>query len=141
MELLTAQLDFTTRGQTEVIDITGEVQKLLDESGFTEGSATVFAIGSTVGITTMEFEPGLAEEDLPRAFDLIAPDGDRYAHNATWGDNNGSSHVRASLLGCSLVVPFRECRLLLGQWQQIVFIDFDTRGRSRSIVVQFSGLR
>lgn len=141
MELLTRHLELSTQGRTEIVDITGEVQRLLRESGFAEGGATIFAVGSTVGVTTMEFEPGLAKEDLPAAFNEIAPPGRPYAHHATWGDDNGSSHVRASLLGCSLVVPFLGARLLLGQWQQIVFIDFDTRPRRRRIVVQFSGMR
>jgi secondary thiamine-phosphate synthase enzyme len=89
----------------------------------------------------VEFEPGLVKTDIPRLFDMLAPYGQNYAHHATWGDDNGSSHLKASLLGCSLVVPFIEGKLLLGNWQQIVYIDFDTRPRSRRIVVQIGGIK
>lgn len=130
-----------TEGNTHIIDITGNVQNILTKSNFKEGTATVFAIGSTGGITTLEFEPGLVKTDLPRLFDILAPYGDHYAHHNTWGDDNGSSHLKASLLGCSLAVPFKDGSLLLGTWQQIVFIDFDTRPRDRKIVVQLSGVK
>jgi len=134
-------VEMRTEGNTHIIDITGNVQNILTKSNFKEGTATVFAIGSTGGITTLEFEPGLVKTDLPRLFDILAPYGDHYAHHNTWGDDNGSSHLKASLLGCSLAVPFKDGSLLLGTWQQIVFIDFDTRPRDRKIVVQLSGVK
>jgi len=134
-------VEMRTEGNTHIIDITGNVQDILTKADFKEGTATVFAIGSTGGITTLEFEPGLVKTDLPRLFDILAPYGDHYAHHNTWGDDNGSSHLKASLLGCSLAVPFKDGSLLLGTWQQIVFIDFDTRPRDRKIVVQLSGLK
>lgn len=130
-----------TEGNTHIIDITGNVQDILSKAGFIEGTVTVFAVGSTGGITTLEFEPGLVKTDLPRLFDILAPYGDHYAHHNTWGDDNGSSHLKASLLGCSLVVPFIDGNLVLGTWQQIVFIDFDTRPRNRKVVVQLSGFK
>ena len=139
MDMKTEFLSLKTKGRTDIIDITEDVQEVVSKLGFREGSATVFAVGSTAGITTVEYEPGLVKTDLPRLFEQLAPYGEHYAHHNTWGDDNGSSHVKASLLGCSLVIPFVDGRLVLGTWQQVVCIDFDTRPRSRSIVVQIMG--
>jgi secondary thiamine-phosphate synthase enzyme len=141
MEIATEFLSVKTEGNTDIIDITGEVQQVISKFKFTEGSAAVFAVGSTAGITTVEYEPGLIKTDLPQLFDMLAPYGKHYAHHNTWGDDNGSSHVRATLLGCSLVVPFVDGKMILGTWQQIIYIDFDTRSRSRRIVVQVSGVK
>jgi secondary thiamine-phosphate synthase enzyme len=102
------------------------------------GLATVFVAGSTAGITTIEFEPG-AVADLDRLFESLAPRDGEYQHHLRWGDDNGSSHARAALLGPSLVVPFADGKLLLGQWQQIALFEFDTRARRREIVVQIVG--
>ena len=123
-----------------MIDATARVQEVVRRHGFLEGQALVFVSGSTAGLTTVEFEPGL-QKDLPAAFERLAPRGIRYEHEETWHDDNGHSHVRASLLGPSLTVPFRDGRLLLGTWQQIVLIDFDTRSRRREVVVQLTGVR
>ena len=101
--------------------------------------ATVFVIGSTAGITTTEFEPGLANHDLKAAFEAIAPEHGRYRHEETWHDDNGHAHIRASLLGPALTVPIIDRNLVLGVWQQIVLIDFDTRGRQREVIVQVIG--
>lgn len=141
MHIETHFIELTTKGNTHIIDITENVQDILTKARFREGTTTVFVIGSTGGITTVEFEPGLVNTDLPRLFDILAPYGEHYAHHNTWGDDNGSSHLKASLLGCSLTVPFMDGSLLLGTWQQIVFIDFDTRPRNRRLVVQLSGLK
>lgn len=141
MELATEFITLETQGMTDIIDITTEVQTIISQKGFSEGSATVFAPGSTAGITTVEYEPGLVKTDLPALFEALAPYGKHYAHHNTWNDDNGSSHVKASLLGCSCVIPFVDGRLVLGVWQQIVCIDFDTRPRSRRIVVQVYGIR
>ncbi len=138
MTIVTDSVAVRTRGNSQLLDLTAEVQAVVARHGFQEGHALVFVAGSTAALTTVEFEPGL-QQDLPAAFERIAPRGIRYAHEDTWHDDNGHSHVRASLLGPSLVVPFREGRLLLGTWQQIVLIDFDTRSRQREIVVQLSG--
>lgn len=125
----------STRGQGDVHDLTEAVAAAVRQAGARDGLATVFVVGSTAGITTMEFEPG-AVADLAELFEEFAPrDGD-YRHHLTWGDDNGSSHARASLVGPSLSVPFEDGRLLLGTWQQIVLLEFDTRGRTREIVIQ-----
>jgi secondary thiamine-phosphate synthase enzyme len=138
MAIVTDSVAVTTHGNSQLVDITAEVQATVARHGFQEGHALVFVTGSTAALTTVEFEPGL-QQDLPAAFERIAPRGIRYAHEDTWHDDNGHSHVRASLVGPSLVVPFRDGQLLLGTWQQIVLIDFDTRPRQREIVVQLAG--
>jgi secondary thiamine-phosphate synthase enzyme len=140
MEIATDSVSVSTHGDSEILDVTPKVQGVVQKTGFQEGQVLVFVSGSTAGLTTVEYEPGLLE-DLPAAFDRIAPRGIRYAHEETWHDGNGHSHVRASLLGPSLTVPFRDGRLLLGTWQQIVLIDFDNRPRKRELVVQISGTR
>ncbi len=140
MALVTDSVSVATRGDSHMVDLTGRVQEVVDRHAFREGQALVFVSGSTAGLTTVEFEPGL-QKDLPAALERVAPRGIPYAHEETWHDDNGHAHVRASLLGPSLVVPFEEGRLLLGTWQQIVLVDFDTRPRRRDIVVQLSGER
>ncbi|HEX7785226.1 MAG TPA: secondary thiamine-phosphate synthase enzyme YjbQ [Methylomirabilota bacterium] len=127
-----------TRGQGDAHDITDLVGRAVSQAGLDAGTATVFVVGSTAGITTIEFEPG-AVADFNRLFDRLAPRDDEYRHHLRWGDDNGSSHVRAALLGPSLTVPFEAGRLLLGTWQQIVLVEFDTRPRTREIVVQMLG--
>lgn len=139
MDIFTRQVSLSTKGRTHIIDITKQVQEAVSASNFTEGRALAFAIGSTAGITTVEYEPGLVETDLPALFEKLAPYGKPYAHDNTWGDDNGAAHLRASLLGCSLTVPFVEGTLCLGTWQQIIYIDFDTRSRARKLIVQVSG--
>ncbi len=116
-------------------DITPEVRKFVRESGIDEGAVLVFNVGSTGAITTIEYEPGL-KKDFPRIMDRIAPYGENYEHHKTWGDDNGSSHVKASIVGPSIVVPFRDGELILGTWQQIVVINFDTRPRRRRVILQ-----
>jgi secondary thiamine-phosphate synthase enzyme len=116
-------------------DITNEVRKFVKESGRKEGAVLVFSIGSTGAITTIEYEPGL-KKDFPRIMDKVAPYGEDYEHHKTWHDDNGSSHVKASIVGASLIVPFKDGELLLGTWQQIVAINFDTRARRREVVLQ-----
>ncbi len=140
MAIVTDSISVATRGNSQMLDLTAEVQASLARHRFREGQALVFVIGSTAALTTVEFEPGL-QQDLPAALERLAPRGIRYAHEQTWHDDNGHSHVRASLLGPSLVVPFRDGRLLLGTWQQIVLLDFDTRPRQRDLVVQLCGER
>lgn len=128
----------STRGDADVVDITGRVAELVSSAPFEDGTATVFVAGSTAGITTIEFESG-AVSDLKAAFERIAPERIEYAHNARWGDGNGHSHVRAALLGASFSVPFSGSRLLLGTWQQIVLVDFDNRPRTREVTVRTVG--
>lgn len=140
MAIATDTLTISSKGETDIVDLTAKVQEVVQRHGFREGQALVFVSGSTAGLTTLEYEPGLLQ-DLPAAFERLAPRGLRYAHEDTWHDGNGHSHVRASLLGPSLTVPFREGRLLLGTWQQIVLLDFDNRPRKREVIVQLSGER
>jgi secondary thiamine-phosphate synthase enzyme len=127
-----------TRGNTDIRDITAEVEAIVQRSGCREGTATVFVPGATGALTTVEFEDGLVE-DLRRAFERIAPEGIEYRHNLRWNDGNGHSHVRASLVGPSLTAPVADGHLVLGTWQQIVFIDFDVRARSRRLHVTIMG--
>ena len=138
MDIKTEFIALNSQGNADIIDITRQVENNLNKVGFREGSLTIFCSGSTGGLTTVEFEPGL-KKDLKRFFDKIVPSNVRYAHDDTWHDGNGHAHVRSSLLKTSLTVPFSDGKLLLGTWQQIVFIDFDVRPRRRKIVTQFIG--
>jgi len=119
----------------EIFDITNEVQKFVEESDKTEGAVIVFSVGSTGAITTLEYEPGL-KRDLPRIMEKIAPYSDYYEHHKTWNDDNGSSHVKSAIIGTSMIVPFSNKKLMLGTWQQIVLINFDTRRRRRKVILQ-----
>lgn len=130
--------ELKTKGQGDAHDITAAVARSVAESELRAGVATVFVVGSTAGITTIEFEPG-AVTDLNRLFETLAPRMAQYQHHLRWGDDNGSSHARAALLGPSVAVPFADGELLLGQWQQIALFEFDTRPRRREIVVQIMG--
>jgi secondary thiamine-phosphate synthase enzyme len=138
MKIVTDSISLSTRGDADIIDITPHVSAMLGKHGFTHGQALVFVSGSTAGVTTIEYEPGLLK-DIPAAFEKIAPQNAHYHHEDTWHDGNGHSHVRAAMLGCSLTTPFKDGRLLLGTWQQIVLIDFDNRPRRREVVVQILG--
>lgn len=138
LELETHSFEINTSGDCEIIDITGKIQFIISETGFTEGNALVFTSGSTAGITTIEFEPGLVK-DYPAFMEKIIPANEIYQHDKTWQDGNGHSHVRSALQGTSFTVPFKKGSLILGTWQQIVFIDFDNRNRSREIIVQVIG--
>jgi len=136
--VITKNIHLKTGGQTDILDITEKVAAEVASSGITSGTVTVFVAGSTAGVTTIEYEPGLIA-DFKNAWQRIAPLGIPYEHDSRWGDGNGFSHVRASFLGCSLVVPFTDKSLSLGTWQQIVVVDFDNRPRSREIVLQIMG--
>jgi secondary thiamine-phosphate synthase enzyme len=127
-----------TRGNGEILDVTASVAEAVRGSGIANGIATVFVTGSTAALTTLEFEPGLVH-DLKAAFDRLYPREMEYRHHERWGDDNGHSHVRASMLGPSLVVPVIDGALTLGTWQQIVLVDFDTRPRTREFLVQMLG--
>ncbi len=132
-------IELSTKGETDVVDVTGELERLVRDSGVREGVATVFVPGATGAVTTMEYEPG-AVEDLRVALQRIAPKGIDYKHHLKWGDGNGHSHVRAALMGPSVSVPIREGGLPLGQWQSVVFVELDTRPRRRRLLVQILGL-
>ncbi|HHF51528.1 MAG TPA: YjbQ family protein [Candidatus Aminicenantes bacterium] len=138
MKVINDSIHLSASGFSDMKDITGEVSSKLSALGLRSGQVTLFVPGSTAGITTIEYEPGL-EKDFTELMERVAPSGRTYHHDARWGDGNGFSHVRASLVGPSLTVPFSEGKLVLGTWQQIVFVDFDNRSRSRNIVLQFIG--
>ena len=127
-----------TRGPGDAVDITGEVARAVAASGVTSGIVTVFVAGSTAAVTTIEFESGVIA-DLDRALEQIAPRRGEYQHHLRWGDDNGSAHVKAGIVGPSVTVPFREKKLLLGTWQQIALVEFDTRPRTRRYIVQIVG--
>ncbi len=128
----------STRGQGDAHDITRVGAAALADSGLRAGVATVFVVGSTAAVTTIEFEPG-AIADLNRVFEMLAPRDGEYRHHLRWGDDNGSSHVRAALLGPSVTIPFVGGKLALGTWQQILLLEFDTQPREREIIVQLVG--
>jgi len=134
----TDTIALNTKGFTDVIDITERVTNIAGRSGIQNGLVTVFCAGSTGGITTIEFESGVIN-DLKKAIEKIAPAGISYEHDKRWGDGNGFSHVRAALMKPSLTIPLVKSKLALGTWQQIVFIDFDNRGRDRKVIVQIMG--
>lgn len=138
MTVVTKSITFKTKGNCDLIDITSQVASEVKQSGVNNGAVTLFISGSTAGITTIEYESRLLE-DFEKMWDRVVPQNIPYEHNKTWGDGNGHSHVRASMLGASLTVPFVSKRLTLGTWQQIVFIDFDNRSRSRELVLQIMG--
>ena len=129
-------LDIGTNGDTDIVNLMPHVAPRLREIGGAagEGVLHLFVVGSTAALTTIEFEPGLVKHDLPALFQRLIPDDARYDHEATWNDDNGHSHLRASLIGPSVTIPFSNGKLLTGEYQQIVLIDFDTRPRRRTII-------
>jgi secondary thiamine-phosphate synthase enzyme len=139
MDLRTTSFELNTPGKNSIHDITPQVSDFIMQNDIIMGQVLVFAQGSTTGITTLEFEPGLVKTDMSEMFDKFAPYGKDYAHNATWNDDNGASHLRSALVKPSMTIPFIDKTLCLGTWQQIVFIDFDTRPRIRNIFLQLSG--
>lgn len=136
--VVTKKISLQSKGHSEIIDITPQVQKQLAETKLSEGTVTLFITGSTAGITTIEYEPGLLA-DFKTMWERTIPKDIPYEHDKAWHDGNGHSHCRASLLGASLVIPFSGKSLVLGTWQQIVVVDFDNKARSRQIVVQVTG--
>ena len=139
MRVETHRLEIATRGDDQVIDLTPLVRRAIAGGSVRSGTVTTFVVGSTAGITTTEYEPGLVNHDLRACMERLAPRDGKYEHERTWNDDNGHSHVRASLIGPSLTTPLVNGDLTLGTWQQIVLIDFDTRPRKREIVVQVMG--
>jgi len=134
----TARHRVSTTGQGDAHDITADVAAAIEQSGLRAGVATVFVVGSTAVVTTIEFESG-AIADLNGVLETLAPRDDDYKHHLRWGDDNGSSHVRAALMGPSIAVPFVDGDLVLGTWQQIMLLECDTRGRTRDVVIQIVG--
>lgn len=138
MSVITKYINFDTRGNTDIIDITDDVSMAVRQSEIKNGIVTVFASGSTVAVTTIEYEPGLVF-DLTQALERIAPQNIEYRHNQRWHDGNGHSHVRASLIGQSESFPIIDGEIALGTWQQIIYIDLDNRPRSRRLIIQIVG--
>lgn len=138
IHVITKTIGVATKGHTDIVDITDQLHSCLGSSEMKVGNLSVFVSGSTAAVTTIEYEPGLLK-DLPEILEEIAPVAKRYHHDDTWHDGNGYAHIRASLLGPSLTVPFSDGKLLLGTWQQVVLIDFDNRPRKREVVVQLLG--
>jgi len=138
MKFVTRKIHFSTQGNSEIINLTNTVKKYLKGTNLNSGLVNLFIPGATGGLTTMEYEPGLID-DLRKTFERIAPEETEYSHNLTHKDKNAHSHIRASLVGPSLSIPFEDSALQLGKWQQIVFIDFDNRPRKRKIILQIIG--
>jgi secondary thiamine-phosphate synthase enzyme len=138
MNVITKDITLQSKGNCYIIDVTSQVARIVEDSEVKSGTVTLFIVGSTAGITTIEYEPNLVS-DFKNMWDRVIPENIPYDHNKTWGDGNGHSHVRASTLGASLTIPFVNKQLTLGTWQQIVLVDFDNRSRSRNITVQILG--
>lgn len=136
--VITKNIHTQTRGDCDILDITPQVEQHVSGSGIKDGTVTLFVVGSTAGITTIEYESGLLN-DFKEMWERLVSQRLPYHHNDRWGDGNGHAHVRSSLLGASLVIPLSGGRLVLGTWQQVVLVDFDNRPRSRQIVVQIMG--
>ncbi len=138
MTIITKSIKIQSKGENDIIDLNDMVSEKITESGISNGIVTVFVAGSTGALTTIEYEPGLLK-DFPDMLSRIAPNEINYEHEERWHDGNGRSHVKASLIGPSLTIPFKDGSLLLGTWQQIVFVELDTRGRSRNLILQIIG--
>lgn len=138
MTVVTEQLSIQPSREGDIIDVTHDVSKTVAESGLRNGIVTIFNPGSTGAITTIEYEPGLLK-DLPNTLERLAPKDLLYEHEKRWHDGNGHSHVRASIIGPGITVPFTDGRLTLGTWQQIVFMELDVRRRNRSLILQIIG--
>ena len=138
MEIKKDTIEVETKAGTDVINLTQKVSKIVENMNIKEGQVLLFISGSTAAITTIEFESGVLN-DLKQAIERLVPENIHYEHNLRWGDGNGYSHVRASLLGPSLTVPLNNGKMILGTWQQIVLIDFDNRPRNRKILIQITG--
>ena len=138
MTVITKTIEINSKGENDMVDITDQTLKAMHETNLKDGIVTVFVSGSTGAITTIEYEPGL-RSDFPKMLNRIVPRNIDYAHDKTWHDGNGHSHIRASLIGPSLTIPFKDGNLILGTWQQIVFFELDTRSRERTITIQMIG--
>jgi secondary thiamine-phosphate synthase enzyme len=138
MPVETKTFSVQSRGETDVINITGKVSELIRSSKIKNGIVTVFVPGSTASVSTIEFEPNLVS-DFKAAIERLVPSDVKYKHTETWGDDNGKSHCRATLMGPGITIPFRDGKLLLGTWQNLVIIDFDVPARTREVVLQIMG--
>lgn len=140
MEVITRQFSKSTKGFTDILDITEEIESFIQNENLDEGQLLVFINGATAAISTMEYEPGLLK-DIPRVLEKLAPQNDRYLHNDTWHDGNGYAHVRSTLMSPMVTFPVYKGALVRGTWQQIILLDFDNRPRHRTITLQFTGMK
>jgi len=138
VRIVSRRIRFSTKGNVDIVNLTERVARNLEETGLEKGFINIFVPGATAAVTTMEYEPGLVQ-DFPRVIEPIVPAGKSYLHNESHLDRNAHSHLRATLLGPSLTVPFENGELILGTWQQIIFIDFDNRPRKREVILQIVG--
>ena len=138
MKVFNQTLTIETKGFSHIIDITNQLESAVEESGITNGIALVFVPGSTGGVTTIEYEPGLLK-DFPELMEKLIPSNRSYYHDQTWHDGNGFSHLRSSLIGTSLVLPIYRGSVIHGTWQQVVIVDFDNRPRRRNVVIHLLG--
>lgn len=136
----TLSIQLKSKGNCDIIDITEDVQKSVEDLNYSEGNVLLFVVGSTAALTTIEYEPGLLK-DYPLLFNKLIPENQTYYHDKTWHDGNGHSHLRASLQKANLSVPFKNGKLILGTWQQIIFVDFDNRPRHREVIIQIMGIK
>ena len=139
MQIQTERIRVSTQGDTDIIDLTPHLVRIVQQSAMQDGQVTIFIPGATAGISIVEYEPGLLQ-DIPEMLEKIAPSSASYHHDQTWHDGNGHAHLRATLIGPSLTIPFEKQTLTLGTWQQVILLDFDNRPRQRSIVVQLMGI-
>lgn|SRR5574341_1502535 len=138
MSVITKTILVKSKGEGDIIDVTEQTSKAIEQSKIKNGTVTVFISGSTAAVTTIEYEPGLCK-DFPRMLSKIVPSNIEYEHEKMWHDGNGHSHVRASIIGPSITIPFKDGKMMLGMWQQIVLVEMDTRQRERKIILQIIG--
>jgi secondary thiamine-phosphate synthase enzyme len=138
MTVYNDKIEIESKGENDIVDITDDIQEIVSSSELKEGLCNIFVVGSTGSISTIEYEDGL-KYDFSKVLDKIAPKNQEYKHHLKWGDDNGRSHVKATLMGASLTLPFQNGRIIHGTWQQIVFIELDTRARKRDLIVQLVG--
>jgi len=139
MQVRTERIRVNSKGDTDIIDLTPRLRQIVERSPLTDGQVTVFVPGSTAGVSVVEYEPGLLQ-DIPEVMEDLIPSSRSYHHDLTWHDGNGHAHLRATLIGPSLTIPFEKKNLTLGTWQQVILLDFDNRPRDRQIVVQLIGV-
>lgn len=138
MKVVTRQVNKSTQGFNDIIDLTGDIEKFVRQDNLQEGQMLVFINGATAAISTVEYEPGLLQ-DIPAVLEKIAPMNARYHHNDTWHDGNGYAHVRSTLMNPMIILPVYENKLVRGTWQQVILLDFDNRPRQRTVTLQFTG--
>lgn len=138
MSVITKTILIKSKGEGDMIDVTEQTSKAIEQSKIRDGIVTVFVSGSTAAVTTIEYEPGL-RKDFPRMLSKIVPSNIEYEHEKCWHDGNGHSHVRASIIGPSITIPFKDGKMMLGTWQQVVLVEMDTRQRERKIILQIIG--